>query len=197
MSAKAVVFDLDGVYFEGGTERFIAALTEAYGLSEDEVKDVYLRSAEMKEYKAGRMSGQEFWSYAIKTWGIDATPEDVLGILGESYTENPETLKLIEQLRTKGVKTAVCTNNFPERISTLDKRFRFKRHFDVFVTSYEEGVLKPNPEIFLILAKKLHLPPAEIIMSDDHQSVIDTLQQLGFQAFLYTGLADFKKRVGA
>jgi epoxide hydrolase-like predicted phosphatase len=192
---EAVVFDLDGVYFEGGTEKFIALLQEKYGLAEDAIKEVYLRSQEMKDLKEGKMTDEDFWKHAIHVWNIEATRPELLQLLANSYKENPETLKLITDLRSKGVKTAVCTNNFSDRIETLNKKFHFKKNFDVFITSYEEGITKPNPEIFHILAQRLGLAPAQIVMSDDREVNVEALQKLGFQAFLYKGLDDFKARV--
>lgn len=196
MKPKAVVFDLDGVYFEGGTEKFIGLLEKSYGLTEDAIKSVYLRSQEMIALKEGRLSDEAFWSYALDTWGIDASREDLLTLLAASYEENPATLALIDELRKQGVKTAVCTNNFRDRIETLERKFHFKKHFDVFITSYEEGAIKPDAKIFLALAEKLELPPAEIVMSDDKEYNVAALQQLGFQAFVYKGFDDFKTRIG-
>jgi epoxide hydrolase-like predicted phosphatase len=193
----AVVFDLDGVYFEHGTERFIEKLRTTYHLSPDAVKEVYLRSSQMQQYKRGEITGEEFWSYAIETWGISTTAEELLQFLADSYTQNPKVVELVHQLRKKGIKTAVCTNNFPERIAVLDKKFNFKKDFDVFITSYEEGVLKPQAQIFKIMAQRLGIEPAHIIMSDDKPENVEALQKLGFQSFLYVGFDDFKRRVDA
>lgn len=40
---KAVVFDLDGVYFEGGTENFIISLVIKYSIDRDLIAEVYLK----------------------------------------------------------------------------------------------------------------------------------------------------------
>ena len=129
MMIKAVVFDLDGVYFEDGTENFIQALTKKYGLTDQQVREVYLRSDEMQEYKRGRMTGEQFWNYAIGSWCIDTTQEELLQLLVDSYEENPQTVELISKLRKRGVKTAVCSNNFKERIDGLDQRFHLRFGF--------------------------------------------------------------------
>ena len=192
---KAVVFDLDGVYFEGGTERFLKNLKRRYGIGEEQAKAVYLKSPPMREYKRGEIDGDTFWAYAIRTWNIDATKDELLDLLIASYTENKKTIMLIDTLRTRGVKTAVCTNNFPERIDRLDQRFGFKKRFDIFITSYEEGILKPDSHIFMRLAERLGLAPTDILMSDDREENVAALQTLGFQAFLYEGFDDFAQQV--
>lgn len=43
---KAITFDLDGVYFVNGKSNFISNLVKI-GVSEDEVKRVFLKSDEM------------------------------------------------------------------------------------------------------------------------------------------------------
>lgn len=191
----AVVFDLDGVYFEQGTPQFIKALSSKYDLHEDAIKAVYFKSPQMRDYKLGKISGAAFWNYAIQTWNINATMQEILAILVASYAENPKTVALIHELRSKGIKTAACTNNFKERIEGLNRCFGFKKNFDVFVASYEEGVAKPDAGIFMDLARKLKLAPENIIMSDDDAKNVEALKGLGFQAFLYEGFEDFRKRV--
>lgn len=192
---KAVVFDLDGVYFEGGTERFMKSLSQKYGLTEEQIKAVYLRSDSMQMYKKGEISSENFWEYALDSWGIEATREDIVGLLISSYEVNPVTEKLVDGLRTKGIKTAICTNNFPDRFENLAKKFELRKHFDVIITSYEEKVTKPSAEIFKILSEKLMLPPENILMSDDREANVDALKSLGFQAFLYEGLEHFMQQV--
>src|SRR5690606_20606734 len=103
--------------------------------------------------------------------------------------------KYIEKLQSKGIKTAVCTNNFPERLENLMKRFKLHEKFDVIVASYQVGVTKPDTRIFKTLAKRLGLNPHEILMSDDIEANVDALKALGFQAFLYTGLENFTAQV--
>src|SRR5690606_33535009 len=166
-SIKAVVFDLDGVYFGSGTNNFFDALFQKYGLNRDQVVEVYFKSDQMQEYKSGKISGEDYWNYAISHWGIQAKQSDLIELLINSYSVNPLIDKYIEKLQSKGIKTAVCTNNFPERLENLMKRFKLHEKFDVIVASYQVGVTKPDTRIFKTLAKRLGLNPHEILMSDD------------------------------
>ncbi len=192
---KAVVFDLDGVYFEGGTERFIESLTSKYGITKDNIVKVYLKSEEMQKYKRGVIDSNSFWAYAIKEWNIQATREELVDLLISSYSVNPKTEDFVKELKSKGIKNAICTNNFPDRFENLKRKFQLDSHFDVIVTSYEEGITKPSDEIFKILASKLNLNPREIVMSDDREINVEALKRLGFEAFLYQGLEDFINKI--
>jgi FMN phosphatase YigB (HAD superfamily) len=159
---KAVVFDLDGVYFEGGTERFIENMKVKYGLSSGDVIQVYLKSEEMQKYKRGKIDDEAFWNYAINAWKIDAARKELVDLLISGYELNPNTALIVKKLRNKNIKTAICTNNFPDRLENLKAKFELGNNFDVIVTSYEEGITKPSEEIFNLLASKLGLNSAEI-----------------------------------
>lgn len=192
---KAVVFDLDGVYFEGGTEKFIESLVTKYGLSKDAIVAVYLKSEEMQKYKKGEIDSDTFWQYAIKEWNINASRDELVMLLISSYSTNPETVNFVKELKQAGIKTAICTNNFPDRFENLKNKFELDKYFDVIVTSYEEGITKPSDEIFKILSTRLELQPSEIVMSDDREVNVEAVKRLGFEAFLFQGLEGFKNKI--
>ncbi|MEI7603586.1 MAG: HAD-IA family hydrolase [bacterium] len=108
-----------------------------------------------------------------------------------SYQENPRILDLIQELKSKGIKTAVCTNNFKDRLQGLVEEFNLNDRFDIIISSYEEGITKPDERIFRRLVESLNLKPEEILISDDREVNIDMLKQIGFEAFLFTNLDDF------
>lgn len=193
MPVGAVVFDLDGVYFPSGSETFVSRVAQRYGIPEQRVREVYSHGALMRDYKMGKITGEEFWSHAAESWRIPASAAELLGILSGSYEEHPEAVALIGELRARGIQIAACTNNFRERIDALNERFRFIERFDVFVASYLEGVLKPDARIFRILAERLASEPDRILMCDDKQANVDALRGLGFRAFLYNGLDELRR----
>lgn len=192
---KAVVFDLDGVYFENGTQNFVASLKDVYGLTQRQIEDVYFHSEEMKKLKRGEIACLRFWEFAVRKWEIEATPKELVGMMLSGYAVREETQLFVEKLRVRGIKTAVCTNNFSDRLEGLKQKFSLDKRFDEIVASYTIGISKPNPEIFRYLAGTLNLQPNEIIMSDDKESNVATLRELGFEAFLFESWKDFAERV--
>jgi len=58
---KAIIFDLDGVYFKNGKKNFIKNISSKFNISEERVKEVFLKSNMMnKQYKLGKITGKEF-----------------------------------------------------------------------------------------------------------------------------------------
>ena len=192
---KAVVFDLDGVYFESGTNNFMASLKRFYGLTQRQIEDIYLNSREIKQFKRGEITSREFWGFAIQKWNLEATQSELVAMMLSGYNVREETQRYVENLRASGVKTAICTNNFSDRMEGLKEKFSLDKYFDSIVASYEIGTAKPCSGIFNHLADELNLMPNEIVMSDDRESNVVALQELGFNAFLYEDWKGFVEKI--
>jgi len=188
---KAICFDLDGVYFVNGKSNFIKNLSK-YGVVEDEVKKVFLKSDKMnKIYKEGKMTDYEYWSWAIDQWGIELTVPEVIDLLIEGYKVNKNVAKVVKKVREKGYKTLICTNNFPARINGLDKKFGLLDNFDAYVFSYEVGATKPSTKIFQTLVDRSGVKAEEIVFSDDNKKNLAGARKVGIQAFFYDGFENF------
>ncbi len=192
---KAIIFDLDGVYFPKGTEEFPVNLAKKYHLPLEKVMEVY-RSKLRVDFYAGRMSHQEFWQTFAKRLGITATEQEFLEIFLSGYTIDIKIAELVRIVR-KRFKTVIFTYNFKERIEMLDEKYHFLRDFDIVVLSYEVGSYKPDPKMGKALLERTGCRPEEILVIDDGKRIIEEMQQEGFQAIWYQdyeGLVDELKR---
>ena len=175
---KAVVFDLDGVYFDKGKKNFVKNISEKFNVDKEVFWEFFIHSNSMKKYKRGEISKDEFWNEAIVEFHIESTPDELLRILKEGYEICPNTVELTKNLRERGIRTIVCSNNFRERVKVLQERFNFLENFDFVVLSYEYGILKP------VLLKKVievsGLRPEEIVIIDDNEKTIEYAKGNGF-----------------
>lgn len=195
-SIKAICFDLDGVYFLNGKSNFLKNLCVKYGITEESAKRVFLKSDQMnKQYKLGKMTDNEFWSWAIKEWEINASAEEIVSLLIKGYEVNNAAVEYVKNVRAAGYKTIICSNNFPARINGLQKRFGFLNDFDVVVLSYMAGIDKPNKKIFQTLIDKTNLAANEIFYSDDDESKMQGARELGINTYLYTDFTEFTKHL--
>ncbi len=179
---KGMVFDLDGVYFKNGTKNFLENLSSRYGVSLENAKEVYIKSSLIKQYKKGEISGKEFWGWAIKQWGIDATQKELLKLLEGGYEINPKAVKIIQKIRKEGIKAIICSNNFKERINVLEKKFNFQKDFDYVILSYKYGMLKP--ELLEKVVEETKMEPGEIVVIDDGEDTIKAAKELGYKTIL-------------
>lgn len=192
---KAITFDLDGVYFVNGKSNFIENLVKL-GVTESEAKRVFLQSDEMNVlYKTGKMTDDEFWSWASKECKIDKTPKELMDLLISGYEVDENVVEIVKKVRANGYKALICTSNFPARINGLQARFKFLDNFDAWSLSYEVGFNKPSKELFTELVKKSGVNANEIVFADDHQENVDGAKEVGIEAFFYEGFDKFMAKL--
>jgi putative hydrolase of the HAD superfamily len=95
----------------------------------------------------------------------------------------PEAVEVLESLKDdyKLILIADCDKSFQQ---ILDK-FELRKYFSEMVLSYENGLLKSNPEMFKIALKKLKLKPEECLMvGDSIESDIRGAEGAGIKAVL-------------
>jgi epoxide hydrolase-like predicted phosphatase len=106
--------------------------------------------------------------------------------LGDAYfgllETNAPMIELLAELREKGLRLALCTNNVREweplwramipEIETL---------FEVIVDSGFVGTRKPEPEIYAIVLDRLGLPGSECLFIDDLEVNCAAAAEAGMQ----------------
>ena len=191
MGVNVITFDLDGVYFPNGKANFISALGKL-GVSEDEAKRVFLQSPQMNVfYKNGKVTDETYWTWAVNQWKLNLPWQDLVKLMIEGYDVDEGIVFTVKELRKDGKRTAICSNNFPARINSLQEKFGFLDNFDIHVFSYQVGVSKPDPRIFQELVKKSEVQANQIVFADDNQANLEGAKQVGITTFLYEGFAKY------
>lgn len=192
---KVVCFDLDGVYFTPeGKVAFYNRLVEMSG-SEEKVRFVLYESKEMLDFVTGKLDQLGFLNFINKYLNLSLSLEELADIWVSKYEINKEVRDYIYDLRSRGIKSATCSNNNPIRINALEEKFGFLEDFDIKVFSYECGFVKPSKEIFLELIKKSGVDPEDIIYSDDNEDKLLGAREVGIKTFVYKGFDGFRSKV--
>lgn len=99
------------------------------------------------------------------------------------YLEEP--VRVLKELKEKNYNLYALTNFSSEKFALSKKRFDFLNIFDGTVVSAEEKLVKPNPDIFLLLCKRYNFIPEESVFIDDSEANIKTAKELGFKTILF------------
>ena len=83
----------------------------------------------------------------------------------------PGVIPFIQNLRIKGVKTAICSSSKNARF-VLEK-LELMKYFDDVVTGDDIHKTKPDPEVFLMAAKSLGIHPMNCLVFEDAQAGIE------------------------
>lgn len=109
---------------------------------------------------------------------------------------NQELLDLILELRTK-YKTAVLSNAGPGLFEEFFSEQDMHNYFDDVILSYKAHLIKPNPEIYLLSAKKLGVELSECVFVDDSAQNVLAAQNLGMEAIVYRDFLQFYQELSA
>lgn len=175
---KAVLFDLGGVFFEDGTEKFLRLLSQKTNKSYEELYPIF-REGKSIEYRENTLSGKEFFAWASQQLNSSVSAEDLNNLWVSQYTEISGMRDIVLWLKSLNIKTGILSDNVPERIEYLETKYHFLDLFDDVVLSYEVNLTKNTHEIFDLALSRLNLSPKETVFIDDRQPNLELAQETG------------------
>jgi putative hydrolase of the HAD superfamily len=186
----AVLFDLYDTVARTRWGRFSERVAEELGIAKGDLYRAYevTRSARA----IGTFRSQEGdMAAVVAAAGVEPSP-DLIGRLVTMELEFVETgvelwedsLPVVEELRRRGVGTAVISNCSHSTRPIVD-RLGLQDAFDAVVLSFEVGAHKPDPAIYLEALRRLGSPPAErCVFVDDQVAYCDGAAALGLRTLL-------------
>ena len=200
---KAMIFDLDGTLVQ--TERLkaisyaraavelcphdlnegdvVEAFKNVVGLSRREVATALLEQFDLTERARERMS--EF--------GVSAPWQAFVQVRLKIYTEmlsNPQVIRdnqwahnmaLLNQARQTNCKVGLATMSYCEQTSRVLEILNLRNAFDFVATRDDVENGKPDPEIYLLVAKELDVSPSECMVVEDSPAGVQAALNAGMQ----------------
>lgn len=185
----AVIFDMDGLMFD--TERLActawkAVCTKAgYDITDEVMMDSVGRT-ELDTAKIMRQQlGEDFPYDKLRKQRVEYAKNH---IKCNGIPIKPGLLKLLDYLNEKGIKTAVATST--ERCITEENltSCNLLNRFNCIVCGNEVERGKPEPDIFLLAAQKLHCLPMECIVLEDSFNGIKAAYKAGMRPIMVPDL---------
>ena len=126
-----------------------------------------------KDRTTGKITIEEGIAETLKKLGVysdellNTIVSKRLFALTETFDQIPdESVQLLEELKKRGVKVGLITNTFSDERDLIRKSKLFP-YFDATRISYEEGVLKPDPQMYLSIMEELGVKPEECLYVGD------------------------------
>jgi len=192
---KAIVFDLGGVLFHEGKSVAMEKLFREKNYDKNTVLSI-LKSPKSFDLRAGLISDEEFWNFAQKELpeGYDAAT--IKNYWYDGYILDEDIFNLVKKLHGK-YKLFIFSGNIKSRIGYLEKKYNFRKYFDLEVYSYDYHLNKPQKEFVDVLIKKSGLNPQEMIYIDNREDVLKPAKELGIKTVVYkTGnVNDLEKKL--
>lgn len=189
MKIEAVVFDFGGVMTTSTMPMRVIELAEAKGIDWGVFKRGF--DAHRLDYDAGRITLAEMYELIWRDAGIvvDAgTNAAFMEADDRSWCyRNERTLAWMKALKSRGYKIGILTNMAPR---FAREHFRsafadFIAQADAMVISGDEGIVKPQREIYDLLRGRIALPAASLLFVDDLERNVAAARAAGWQAIRF------------
>ena len=181
---KAIFFDFDGVLTlnNSGTAQTCKYISENIGV------DYNLLIKSFKNLKLDLLLGYKKYSDILPKINnlIDNKIDNQL--LENAFLSTPKNTKmfdLVKNLRNKGYKTGIITDNPIERFNVLEKKIRLDLIFDSIIISSEVKSLKNQEIIFQAALSSLNLNSYDAVFIDNSKSNLEVPSNMGFKTILY------------
>ncbi len=190
---KAVIFDMDGV---------IAETEQAHIGAEKQTMLKYgieISEDELHEYTG--TTARVMFASLIEKYKLDTTfdrifkeKEEVLfKLLEEDVQPTKGVIDLLRKLKEMKIKLAVASSSHKRMIEYVLKKLKIIDLFDSIVGAEDIDRSKPDPEIFLISAKRLNVKPEECIVVEDSKLGVEGAKKAGMKCLGYVNPSSGKQ----
>ncbi|HQL54896.1 MAG TPA: HAD-IA family hydrolase, partial [Phycisphaerae bacterium] len=93
----------------------------------------------------------------------------------------PGVVDTLAELRRRRIKTAVASSS--KNVPIIMERLGLHAWFDAVADGNDITRSKPDPEVFLLAARRLGLPPVECLVIEDAQAGIESARRAGMAVF--------------
>lgn len=196
MPIDTVIFDFGGVILRYLDPHWLRD-NMPYGAHIQEAIYEYLESDIIWDVMRGRLKEMEFWTDKAceKKIPVDA----VVSYLQVQTAQAQLDQKVLAHMaRLKGAyKLGILSNAGDTTRALLEGEYHLHELVDDIVISAEEGLVKPEPEIYLLAALRLSTLPERCIFVDDLPENIQTAENLGMRGVLFTDTESSLARLDA
>ena len=93
----------------------------------------------------------------------------------------PGALDFLKFCKENGIRTGIATSNGKEMVDAVIEAHQIGRYLDVITTACEVKAGKPEPDIYLEVAKRLSVDPSECLVFEDIPAGILAGKRAGMQ----------------
>jgi putative hydrolase of the HAD superfamily len=183
---KGLLVDFGGVLTSNVFDSF-RAFCEAEGLDPQAFATLMTEDPEarreLRRVETGEIGEAEFGELLGEKLGVE-NRERLIDRLFAGMKPDEPMVEAVRRAKAAGIRTGLVSNSIGE--GRYD-RSTFPELFDGVVISAEEGVHKPQPEIFLLGAERAGVAPEQCVFVDDLRENCEGAEAVGMTAVLHRG----------
>lgn len=177
-----VFFDWGGVVANDPGDDFLTQLLKNIGATDEQIAHIF--KTYMKDFMRGHISENEYWQEIKSHYGL-SIPDTISDEFKKwnGLVANQDILKLVAELKNRGVKVAILSNVIEPTYNVLDHAGYYDL-FDEVIASCKVGYAKPEKQIYQISLDRLGTIAERSLFIDDKQNNLEPAEEMGFHVIL-------------
>ncbi|MBN2312824.1 MAG: HAD family phosphatase [Sedimentisphaerales bacterium] len=186
----SVIFDWGGVLIDDPRSGLLQYCANAIGIPQEQYTPVH--DSCLDGFHKGLISEDKFWRAVAQKLGkpMPKVPSLWYEAFKSAYAPKQEMFALASSLHGKGYKTALLSNTEPSSVTFFHEQGYTM--FDVLVFSCEEGMMKPEREIYELALERLGSRAEQAVFIDDRLNYVQGARDVGLHAILFESIDQVK-----
>lgn len=172
---KVIAFDFGGVVYTYEHDVLMKDVAKQLKQPIKAVTEAW--KFKIKEYERGKISEDEFWTAFLGKLKINHDKSVLHRITINHFKPIDGTIKILTTIQNK-VVTGLISNQ-TSWIEDLERKYYFKKLFNILVISKDVSLRKPSKSIFRLFIKRTKVKPEEIIFIDDSLNYKEATESVG------------------
>ena len=182
---KAVIFDFGNVLLEWNPR-----LVYRRFFQEEEAMEQFLHEVNFMDWNLQQDKGRSFADGVTELSRQFPHYADLIRAYHDNWEHSISnslfgTVEIMKQLKKAGYALYGLSNWSAETFPVAREKYDFFNLLDDIVISGEVGAVKPDPEIFEIMLKRIGRPASECLFIDDAHPNIEEAERMGFVTILF------------
>lgn len=186
---KNIIFDLGDVILNIDVPLASLSFAELSGRKQDEILAIFKESDLFRQFETGLLDETSFRNYVRELLVFPDLTDDIIDTAWNSLLLDlpAERVELLKNLRSK-YRLFLLSNTSSIHITQVNKILEASTGvknldalFDKVYLSYEMGLMKPDPQIYLTVLTEQGLLAEETLFLDDNADNIKSAATLGIE----------------
>jgi 2-haloacid dehalogenase len=194
---RVVVFDLGNVLIEWDRRLLYRSM-----FTTDEALDHFLHAVYTLEANERFDRGQSLHDFTAELAVAHPVHASEVLALRDRWIEtigavDEAVVAILRELRDKGVPLYALSNWNADTFALVEPHHEFLRWFDGIVISGREGLIKPEPEIYALLAARHGFALTDALFIDDSTANVEGARTVGMDAVVFVDAATLRDELVA
>ena len=180
------IFDIGNVLIDFDLPRLLQMISKNSRVPIEDLNETWTQ-ADTIAVETGKINSQDHYRQYADSIGLKWSYDVWKRVWMDIYSINETGMTIVKECRAKGYPLYILSNLAEYNKEAIEMKFNdFFTLFNASFFSYELGMHKPDPEIFLSVCSIIKTSPEECVFIDDLPENVHGARSIGMRAIQFT-----------